>query len=65
MLRYDVIQHNISVSHPGLIAPTNNEAANEQWKKMAPIKPAFWCFSKFHLNFLLFVQPPNFVPHGK
>ena len=34
-------------------------------KKMAPIKPAFWCFSKFHLNFLLFVQPPNFVPHGK
>ena len=36
MLRYDVIQHNISVSHPGLIAPTNNEAANEQWKKNGP-----------------------------
>ena len=63
MLRY-VIQHNISITS-GLLAATHNKAANEQWKKMAPIKPAFWCFSKFHLNFLLFVQPPNFVPHGK
>jgi len=45
MLRY-VIQHNISITS-GLLAPTHNKAANEQWIKMAPIKPPFWCFSKF------------------